>query len=77
MIWNKKSFQKYYFSNLFMKSAECKSSSFSDDVDNFVASKAERRLSMFDWPRTDRPVAFDIVLDFVIREWEGVDPPTF
>jgi len=42
------------------------------DVDNFVASMAERRLSMFGWPRTARPVALDIVFDFVMRDFGGV-----
>jgi hypothetical protein len=31
-------------------------------------------LSMFGWPRTARPVALDIVFDFVMRDFGGVTP---
>ena len=42
--------------------------------ESLTASMAERRLSMLAWPRAVRPVAFDMVLDLVIRDLGGVPP---
>jgi hypothetical protein len=63
------------FSHLCRKSDSRSSSAFSVDVDSFVASKAERRFSTLGWPSADRPVAFDIVFDFVIRDLDGAAAP--